>query len=1067
MFDFLLRRVGHRRAVPLFVACLLLSAILDAADEPTTEKSAAAKSETEAQPVDKDHAEKMARGLVIFRKHVRPVLIQQCVKCHGGQTIESEFDLTDRGKLLRGGSSGKVVEPGKAKAGKLYERITHAKQPGMPFKGDKLPDETIARIAEWIELGAPYDAALTEGNGEPSSWTERTVTPEARAFWAFQPLHQAMPPMVKNAGQVRTLIDRFVLEKLEAKGLALSPPAERVQLVRRAYFDLLGLPPPPEAVERFLNDQSPDAWGDLVDRLLASPQYGERWARHWLDISRFAESHGFEHDTDRPTAYHYRDFVIRALNQDLPFDTFVKWQIAGDEFEPESNLALAATGFLAAGVHSTQITKNEVEKHRYDEMDDMLSTTSAAMLGLSVGCARCHDHKFDPIPQRDYYRLLTTFTTTVRSEVDLDLDAAGYRQARAAFDAEHVPFTAALAKLESEVLPGRLAAWEKEGRAKTENFTWIVLDPQTLKSEGGATLTKLPDGSILAGGANAQFDTYTFVVHTNVTGFTAVRLEALADPSLVKNGPGRAPNGNFDLTDFRLTIAPKTGPANDGGNPPGPSPVKVSLKNPRATFEQPGLPIAATIDDNDKSGWAVDPQFGKDHAAAFDLETPAGFEGGSILTFTLVFKGNDRHNFGRTRLSISTAKQPVDLAAPGLPQPIVDALGTPAEKRTADQQTAVLKWYATIDTEWRKLNQVSNEHLAKAPKPNIAKAMISSEGLPAVRLNTQGGDFLEQTHFLRRGDPNQKEALATQGFLQVLMPQADAAKRWQSPPPAGWRTSYRRRALAEWLTDTNAGAGGLLSRVIVNRLWQHHLGRGIVATPNDFGARGAAPTHPELLDWLARELIQRGWKLKELHKLIMTSSVYTQSSRFDEAKAQIDRENQFLWRWPPQRLEAEVIRDSLLAASGHLDPTMYGPGTLDESSRRRSIYFTVKRSKLIPMMQAFDAPDALSSIGERSTTTVAPQALLLLNNPNARAYAKAFASRIAPESKADPAKAVRAGYVVAIARQPTDDELADGISFVAAQTSSYAAAGKPDAPQLALADFCQVLLCLNEFVYVE
>jgi hypothetical protein len=893
------------------------------------------------------------------------------------------------------------------------------------------------------------------------AWTETVVPAAAREFWAFRPLSNAAAPQVKDEIRVKTAIDRFILEKLESKGLSLSVPAEKAHLVRRAYFDLVGLPPPPEAVARFLNDASADAWGNLIDRLLASPQYGERWARHWLDVSRFAESHGFEHDTDRPSAYFFRDFVIQALNQDLPYDTFVKWQIAGDEFAPQDNLALMATGFLAAGVHSTQITKNEVEKHRYDEMDDMLSTIGSGMLGLSIGCARCHDHKYDPIPQRDYYRLLSTFTTTVRSEIDLDVDPEGYKKAKAAFDMEHAPYGAALAKFETEQLPGRLAAWEKEGRGAAGNFPWIGLDPQSLKSEGGATLTKLPDGSILASGTNPKFDTYTFVVNTKLTGITGVRVEALADPSLVKGGPGRSPNSNFDLTDFRITIASATTSAAD-------SPAtRLSLKNPRATFEQPGLPIAAAIDDNENSGWAVDPQFGKDHAAAFDLESPAGFEFGSVLTFALVFKGNDKHNFGRTRLAVSTARQPVELNAPGIPQSVLEILALPAEKRSPDQQAAVLKWYATSDPDWQKLNQAAAQHLAQAPKPNIVKAMISSEGLPAVRLNTQGGDFLDQTHFLKRGDPNLKEAVASQGFLQVLISSEGDANRWQSPPPAGWRTSYRRRAMADWLTDADRGAGALLARVIVNRLWQHHLGRGIVSTPNDFGSRGAVPTHPELLDWLAGELIRRGWSLKQMHKLIMTSAVYTQSSRYDENRAAIDRENLLLWRGPDRRLEAEVIRDTLLSVSGLLEAKMFGPGTLDESTRRRSIYLTVKRSKLVAMMQTFDAPDALSSIGERPTTTVAPQALLLLNNANTRQYAKAFAGRIAAGAATDLPDAIRQAYVIAIARQPTADELADGVAFVTAQAASYQTAGKPAPRDLALADFCQVLLCLNEFVYVE
>jgi hypothetical protein len=901
-------------------------------------------------------------------------------------------------------------------------------------------------------------------------WTETVVPPAARDFWAFRPLSQKNPPQVKDESRVKTPIDRFILEKLDAKGMSLSTPADKMHLIRRAYFDLVGLPPPPEAIAAFLNDQSDDAWGNVIDRLLASPQYGERWARHWLDVSRFAESHGFEHDTDRPTAYFFRDFVIQALNQDLPYDTFIKWQIAGDEFAPNDNLALMGTGFLAAGVHSTQITKNEVEKHRYDEMDDMLSTIGSGMLGLSIGCARCHDHKYDPIPQRDYYRLLSTFTTTVRSEVDLDLDPDGYKRAQAAFAEQHAPYTAALAKFEAEQLPARLAEWENAGHAASANFPWIVLDPSNMKSAGGATLTKQPDGSILAGGTNPKYDTYTFEVPTKLTGITGVRIEALTDPSLAKGGPGRSPNSNFDLTDFRVTIAPApaSGGRESAGAPPNTEPpAKLTLKNPRATFEQPGLPISAAIDDNENSGWAVDPQFGKSHAAAFELEKPAGFDGGSILTFTLVFKGNDQHNFGRTRLAVSTAKAPADLNGAGISQPILEILAIPAEQRSSAQQSVVLKWFGTSDPEWQKLNQAANEHLAQAPKPSIAKAMISTEGLPAVRLHTQGGDFLDQTHFLRRGDPNLKDAVAAQGFLQVLMPSDGDVQRWQSAPPAGWRTSYRRRTLAEWLTDTEHGAGRLLARVMVNRLWQHHLGRGVVSTPNDFGSRGAAPTHPELLDWLAGELIRRGWSLKQMHKLIMTSAVYTQSSRYDESRAAVDRENVLLWRSPARRLEAEVIRDSLLSVSGLLDAKMFGPGTLDESTRRRSIYFTVKRSKLVAMMQTFDAPDALSSIGERPTTTVAPQALLLLNNANTRLYAKSFAGRVLRDPNIDLPAAIRQAYLIAVARQPTDAELADGLEFVTTQAASYQIAGKPAPRDMAVADFCQVLLCLNEFVYVE
>jgi hypothetical protein len=370
-----------------------------------------------------------------------------------------------------------------------------------------------------------------------------------------------------------------------------------------------------------------------------------------------------------------------------------------------------------------------------------------------------------------------------------------------------------------------------------------------------------------------------------------------------------------------------------------------------------------------------------------------------------------------------------------------------------------------LDPEWRNLHKSIQDNLKKAPRP--PKAMISTEGLPAVRLHTQGDDFSKESYFLRRGDPDQKDGVATQGFLQVLMTAADKEKHWQVQPPKGWRTSYRRVALANWLTDREQGAGHLLARVIVNRLWQHHMGHGIVATPSDFGTRGELPSHPELLDWLASELIKNGWRLKPIHKLIMSSAVYMQSPQMDEAKLSVDRDNRLFWRRPRHRLEAEVIRDTLLAISGTLDPKMFGPGTLDESSKRRSIYFTVKRSKILPMMQVFDAPDALGGIGDRPTTTIAPQALLLMNNPNVRNCAKSFARRIAPDSRGSVDGAVRNGYLIALARPPTAEEVTDSVAFVRRQAESYSPDGKGDGEESALADFCQALMCLNEFVYVD
>jgi mono/diheme cytochrome c family protein len=1004
-------------------------------------------------------ADPKAEGLRLFREQIRPLLAHRCLNCHGGAKKQADFSLNSHEDLLAGGASGEAIVAGKSRDSRLFQRITHAVKPGMPLNSEKLSESEIQQIARWIDLGAPYDAPLTDQSAPAEDPTTRKIPPEARQFWSFQPLSQPNPPEVRNVDWCRNPIDRFVLARLESAGLTPNPRAPGAVLLRRAQFALTGLPPTADQVAGAETGFTNAQLTTTIDELLANPHYGERWARHWLDIARFGESHGFEHDYDRPTAYTYRDFVIEALNRDLPFDTFVKWQIAGDELAPQDNLALMATGYLAAGVHSTQITKNEVEKHRYDELDDIVNTLGLSMLGLSVGCARCHDHKFDAIPQRDYYRLVAAFTTTVRSEIDLEIDREATNAARVAHAAAHQPLIEALRKFEGEVLPSRFAAWEQTNPLRPGEFPWLLMEPVELKSEGGATLTLQPDASVLATGTNPQFDLYTLVIQTPLTDLRHLRIEALAQSSLVRGGPGRADNGNFDLTDVQVSIAPLDDPTKT---------QMVRLVEPRATFEQAGLPIAAAIDADDRSGWAIDPQFGKDHAAAFRFAEPIGFPEGSRLTIQLRFRGNDRHNFGRTRLALSTANEPPELSAEGLSAKILTARTLPASERSAEQQRQLLAWYGSRhDEDWRKLNQAVLEHAAQAPQPRWQKSLISTEGLPALRLHTQGGDFLEQTHFLKRGDPNLKLAVATTGFLQVLTPADERLDRWLRPAPEGTRTSHRRAALAAWLTDTEQGAGALLARVIVNRLWQHHFGRGLVATPNDFGVRGSPPSHPELLDWLAGQLIAHNWHLKPIHRLILDSATWQQSSRFEATKGAQDRENQLFWRHAPQRLEAEVIRDSLLSVSGLLDPRLLGPGTLDEGSRRRSIYFTVKRSRLIPALQAFDAPDALSSVGERPSTTVAPQALLLMNNPQSRAAAQALAELLLRTHPEAGDGLLNEAWRSAVGRSPTPTELAEGLEFLRSQAESYASPVTPDARRQSLADYCQALFCLNEFIYIE
>ncbi|HTU25883.1 MAG TPA: PSD1 and planctomycete cytochrome C domain-containing protein [Pirellulales bacterium] len=1059
--------------MPRAFACLLLVLACTAtfcavtlrasADEsaPQAEKPATpAAAPTNAPRADAKPAAADAEGIALFEQNVRPILEQRCFKCHSAKAekLQGGLHLDSRPGWQQGGDSGPVIVPGKPEESLLVRALRYDDKEStqMPPEG-KLPEREIALLTQWVERGAPDPREEAAGAAK-----KREINlAEERKHWAYQPLGFAQPPTVKNEAWCRTPIDRFVLGKLEEKGIAPNGPIERRKLIRRVYFDVIGLPPAPEAVETFVADTAPDAYEKLVDRVLADKHFGERWGRHWLDIARFAESHGFEQDYDRPNAYHYRDFVIRALNDDLPYDTFVRWQLAGDEFAPENQQAMAATGFLAAGVHATQITANQAEKERYDELDDMTRTLGTTMLGLTLGCARCHDHKYDPLPVKDYYAIASTFTTTVRSDYDFDTDPVGYREELAKHNAVGAPLKAALAAYERDELLGRFDAWR---RAQPEPPpTWVILDPAESRSEGGATLKPVGDGSLLASGKNPEFDTYTIVVRTDLKNITGVRVEALADGSLVKKGPGRADNGNIHFTHLRVTARPVTG----GGEP-----VELALRNPQATFEQgPPYTAATIIDDDPHSGWAVDPEFGKDQAVIFETGSDIGFEGGTALEFTLEFKGNMRHNIGRPRLSVTTAPRPAGLGIGSMRSDVASALvalgGNSIATLEPAKRKVLLEWYKPNDAPWQALNAKVTAHDSTAPKPALVKMLISSEGVPAVRLHTQGPDFYEKTFQVKRGDPNQKVAEASPGFLTVLDRHPDGNAHWQAAPPAGARTTFRRAALARWITDVDHGAGPLLARVVVNRLWQHHLGRGIVATASDFGTQGTRPTHPELLDWLAVELVDGGWRLKPIHKLILTSAVYLESDDTDEARRAADHDDLLCWRKRGQRLEAEVIRDAMLAVSGKLDETMFGPGTLDEKMRRRSVYFFVKRSQLIPMMTLFDAPDSLQDIALRPTTTVAPQALLMMNSPLVRGYAEGFAERVLASSGDSSPENVRRAYAIALGRAPSAEEEADGLAFLAEQTAAYRAEGKPGEGRLALVDFCQTLLSLNEFVFVD
>lgn len=761
-----------------------------------------------AQPVPPDHATKMAASRELFKTSVREILVKNCLECHGGAKTKSDFSLATRETLIKGGDRGVAIVPGKGSESLLYKLVAKIDEPHMPPK-NPLTKEAIAAIAKWIDSGAEYDKPLADAaTGKPAM----VVTDKDRQYWAYRPLQKIEAPKVADEKWVRNPIDRFILAKLEAAKIAPAADAEKRTLIRRVTFDLIGLPPKSDDVEAFVADKTSNAFEKVVDRLLKSDAYGERWARHWLDPARYGESHGFEHDYFRPNAYHYRDFVIKAMNADMPYDQFIKWQIAGDELAPNDEQALAATGFLGAGVYPTQITNREAERIRYDAMDDMLATTGHAMLALTVGCARCHDHKFDPIPTKDYYRLLSAFTTTVRAEIEIDKSTPEEKAAHAAFEA--------------------------------------------------------------------------------------------------------------------------------------------TLKLMRDEFK--------------------------------------------------------------------TLK--------------------PTDANYKEQQSKIAELEKT--------------------QPKLTKLVIqaTTEGQKPMRHHTADGsipDFYPKTFILKRGDAEQKDGEASLGFLQVLARKPEST--WVAPKPEKATSSFRRTSLANWLCDTEAGAGALAARVMVNRLWHHHFGRGIVATLNDFGFQSEAPSHPELLDYLANDLVANGWKLKRVHKVMVMSRVYQLSG----AASSGDPENKLWGSRPKRRLEAEAIRDNWLAVSGQLDPTMYGPGLADEGMKRRSIYFRIQRSQLIPSLQVFDWPDTLTSASARPTTTVSPQALLFLNNPNVRSAANSFAEKLKPLAEKDLSEAVNRAYRGAFSRPPTTDEATAGLVYLVKRGAKIGEIEK------ALRDYALVLFSLNEFLYVE
>jgi hypothetical protein len=861
---------------------------------------------------------------VSFSKEIAPLLTARCMECHGRDPLMANLDLRTREGALKGAKHGPVIVPGNAGQSHLYRRLTGQETPPMPL-GGRLTDAEIALIKDWIDSGAEWDAGHALAPGAiTSTSTEKKFTEQQRRYWAFQKVVRPPVPATKDKEWGRNPIDAFIAAELDAKKLKPNGHADRVTLIRRATLDLTGLPPTPEDVQAFVSDSSPNAFANVVDRLLASPQYGERWGRHWLDLARYADTNGFKTDEPRPNIWRYRDYVIQAFNQDKPYDRFIREQIAGDELYPNDLNARIAVGFNR---HFTDETNQPViELRRQETLNDITDTVGAVFMGMTYGCARCHDHKFDPILHKDYYRL-QAFFSNIREQDDLVL----------------------LSGPELEAYKQQLAAWDAQTRAIRDEMHAMV-EPM----------------------AKARRDYYTIR-------FSDGTKEALKTPPEERNP-------------LQQLLAIKA--------------------TPQITYEDRAL---------------------------------------------VNYKDEE---FGTAPL-------------------------------TAEQK----KRFADLEAELRKYDAIK-------PNPPMAQTIIDHSRTAPKSFVLGAGNW----------DVQREEVQP--GFLSILDPSNP-----KIVPPDGLNSTGRRSVLANWLANPQ---NPLTPRVMVNRIWQYHFGRGIVASASDFGVMGERPSNPQLLDYLASTFVENGWSIKKMHRQIMLSNAYQESSAFQAHAAAVDPENKLLWRYDRHRAEGETIRDSMLFVSGLLNSKMGGPGVNPPlppgaggggraggvrtgiasatggaggiapraiaarsdaaDGNRRSVYVFLKRNAVYPMLEAFDAPNPQESCSRRFRSVIPSQSLILMNDPLVLEWSLALAGRVLNDGGLSLDQQVDRAYRLALSRQASADERSAVLDFLQRQATLHAGrlsrnekppvpaelpAGMDRARAAAFVDFCHTLLNSNEFLYVN
>jgi mono/diheme cytochrome c family protein len=964
---------------------------------------------------------------VDFAKDVQPIFAESCYGCHGPKRQEAglRFDLKE--DALKGSENGPVIRPGKSAESVVIHAVSWAGELKMPKKGDRLSAEQVGILRAWIDQGA--------------RWPETAVADkkDGRDHWAFKAPTRPTVPKIK--GRAQTPIDNFVLARLEREKLKPSPEAEKATLLRRLSLDLVGLPPTPEEVDAFVADNSKDAYQKQVERLLKSPHYGEKWGRHWLDAARYADSDGFEKDKSR-SVWFYRDWVVKAFNSDMPYDQFVIAQLAGDQLPQPTQDDLVATGFLRNSMLNEE-GAIDPEQFRMEAMFDRMDAIGKSVLGLTIQCAQCHNHKYDPLKQEEYYKLFAFINndheaTTVAYTPDelMKVEALSRRIKEIEADLKH----------KHADWEKRMAEWEKT--VKGDQPEWVVLTPEEFGDPGGgAKYNLLKDNSVLCNGYAPTKLTTRFVAKTTLTNISAVRLEVLTDPNLPRNGPGRSYKGTFGLTEFKLEVAGVDSPTNR---------TKAKFAKANADYEmektplEPNFydkstnarfvgPVSYALDGDDNTAWDIDAGPGlrnQDRKAVFQLATNITHPEGSVLRFSIVqnhggWNSDDHMNnlIGRFRIAVTSADG--EVKADPVPRKVRELLNVPAENRTPSQQAAIFGYWRTTVSDWKD----ANAEIAKLWKdwPN-----------GATQLALTSREEPRDTRLLRRGD-----------WLKPAAPVNAGVPAFLHQLPEG--TDGTRLTFAKWMVDRRSPT---TARVFVNRIWQSYFGTGLVSTPEDFGLQTETPSHPELLDWLACEFMDKGWHVKEVHRLIVNSATYKQSSRVTKELYDKDPQNRLLARGPRFRVDGELVRDISLAASGLLNPKIGGPSLFSPipykveppisyapfpwneetgpDRYRRALYTFRRRSTPHPVLQNFDTPNGDFSCVRRVRSNTPLQALTTLNEVLFVEAAQSLAMKALSDGGKTDRERVDYVFRRCTTRKPSDDEARELLGLLERQQQHFA-----------------------------